>query len=1678
MNDVMHHEDDVPTGVEALFGAMKAKNKLLTRIFIANNGLSAAKFIKSMVDFSYQACGKNMFEFCGMATLEDIEGGYEYCTRLTDFEIVDSGPSEANFGNVELVVRMATQLRCECLWAGWGHASENPELPAALEKAGIAFLGPSHQSMWLLGNKISCVIMADKLGISLLPYCIDDKVRQVHLEICSSIFTRQLDLTTVERHAPCSSQLSDLKDRCRALKFPVMLKMSHTGGGRGIRKIETEKELECAIESCSSGLFLVVECIENVRHIEVQVVSDSCSNVLILGERDCTTQRRHQKVIETSVSGISPEITRGMERDAEMLVKEARYTGLATVEFLFDAKGQRYYLLEVNTRIQVEHTVTEMLFGVNLPAIQYMIGMGASVLDIRRAFAIGTPKKYVMGVRITAETPASDFDPVTGRVIVRYEPGPDETGYFSVYDGAIHEYSESQFGHVFVCADTRRMCIARCLRALSSIQVEHIETPIKLISMFIQTPEFMCDDISTSSLETFARNAGQAFSEYGGTEVRNSGACQTRGASSTEKHHCTASESCSAVDMAHINFTNASVDTTACKRAEVPEKTPFSTSAGLSREEQNMAPYLVAAAVIAVDCLVCMSQKRQARVSFLLENVIYTFEAHLASPSHVVLETELGVSCIFFRRISTSKIILKQRATHIVKFLKTDAAYSVVYNGQTYFPCTKFSSNGILSPKSGKLVSICRRNGDFVLANDVIFEIESLKIRSVVLAPFDGVISFEKKAGDRVASQELVCTIENASGTFRVFDGICETYSDDGTLTMRSLEGFSVPPRIWHVPERPEDIDTYISAFLSSGVSIELCRRVLEALRSLIAKSSVGVALGSRLIRNLRRLVLRRDEGLSSLYSCIEFCVDALESSVHDKLLGLRPYLEDSLTESPIRIHYTSKSAFRLDIDAETSGFLPERSLLIHLLEDGMCVETHASVYLSEDFWPTLLSSIRLKVLRGGVATGNGSTDTQRRCTELAINLYGDSEVTVDELPSSVLCHLNACQIENTVLRYKDHGMQYEMCTIRGFIETKLVKDGALLWYRLNLRPVRGVSMEDVVFDKSVFVSERMLARKNNTVYYRDFMEIVRIYFASLGIECRASEIYMCDSCGANEHNAKGETSHAGESRGHTKADKNTEDTGKYPWYFHEGRRYTLSPHVGSFATIGVKGFVLEYNKRKVVMIFNDISHKHGSFSILEDIFFYLLTKYCRVNKYPRVFVASNSGARVGICDELVKSVEAVAKDGKIEYLAIKDDADFSENTARTCTEKGQHVLGSAAEHELDKVLVENVGRRRKILSIFGNTDSGPENLSFSALIAAETARAYKETLTVSYVTGMSVGIGAYLVRLGERIIQKQGAPILLTGYKVLNRLLQGDIYESNAQLGGFDVLGHNGVSHLEAYDDLHGVEEIFWWVDFYFSSRVLQGRRAQSLPATDAEDMHREQGPGAFSDSFNEREVLEKVLDGGTFKEYQRHWAPNVIVGRGYISGIAMGIICPEIESRVARVPCEPYETGASVTWTKNVMFCETAEKIARAIEDFNNEKVDVLIIANWKGFSGSTTSMFKGIMKTGADIIKNLTNFRQKIIVYLPPHGELRGGTYVVFDKKINQNIHIIAHPTAGVGIIQPDGLREIKMRNVKDRAFAEAFCTLHDNVYRMVRHGIIDGLVKTHGLRNYIVSYLGQG
>merc|ERR1711937_507817 len=222
---------------------------------------------------------------------------------------------------------------------------------------------------------------------------------------------------------------------------------------------------------------------------------------------------------------------------------------------------------------------------------------------------------------------------------------------------------------------------------------------------------------------------------------------------------------------------------------------------------------------------------------------------------------------------------------------------------------------------------------------------------------------------------------------------------------------------------------------------------------------------------------------------------------------------------------------------------------------------------------------------------------------------------------------------------------------------------------------------------------------------------------------------------------------------------------------------------------------------REVVFIANDVTVQSGSFGVPEDEIFYKASKYARENKMPRVYIACNSGARIGLVEDLkpefnIKFVDEANPSKGFEYLYLDDD------TYKSLPEGA--------------VIANKCSEGWAIKDIIGTSEGiGVENLQGSGKIAGETSRAYNEIFTLSYVTGRSVGIGAYLVRLGQRIIQMKQGPMLLTGYGALNKLLGREVYTSQDQLGGPQVMYPNGVSHLTVESDVEGVAEIMRWLSF-----------------------------------------------------------------------------------------------------------------------------------------------------------------------------------------------------------------------------------------------------------------------
>ena len=424
------------------------------------------------------------------------------------------------------------------------------------------------------------------------------------------------------------------------------------------------------------------------------------------------------------------------------------------------------------------------------------------------------------------------------------------------------------------------------------------------------------------------------------------------------------------------------------------------------------------------------------------------------------------------------------------------------------------------------------------------------------------------------------------------------------------------------------------------------------------------------------------------------------------------------------------------------------------------------------------------------------------------------------------------------------------------------------------------------------------------------------------------------------------------------------------------------------------------------------------------------------------MFISCNSGARIGLVDELKPKFKVSWKDESnpslgFEYLYL--------------TEEDYHALPAGTVDAVAVVDKRTGETRSQLEAIIGQTHGiGVENLRGSGLIAGETSRAYDETFTLSYVTGRSVGIGAYLNRLGQRVIQMQQGPMILTGFSALNKLLGKEVYTSQDQLGGPQIMYPNGVTHEVVPNDQAGMQSVIDWLnytpkDFHSvapaapSSMVFDppSRRVEFTPSkTPYDPRHMLAGTTTADGTY-----VSGFFDKGSFKEYLGGWGKSVVTGRGRLGGINVGVIAVEtrlVEQRIPADPGNPESREAIQPQAGQVWYPDSAYKTAQAIQDFNRgENLPLIIFANWRGFSGGTRDMYGEILKFGAMIVDALRTYKHPVFVYIPPGGELRGGAWVVIDPTINPaKMEMYADKQARGGILEPPGICEVKYRTQEQK------------------------------------------
>jgi len=397
--------------------------------------------------------------------------------RLAD-RAVHIGPplSADSYLRIPSLVAAATTTECDAVHPGWGFLAENAAFALACEDNDLVFIGPHAETIETMGDKIAAKEAMAEAGVPLVP------------------------------GSDGAVDLDQAREVAADVGFPVLLKASAGGGGRGMRLVESADELDAAYRTASSeaqsafgdGSLYVEKAVVGARHVEIQVLGDGEGAVLTLGERDCSIQRRHQKLVEESPSpAVTPEIRAEMEGAAHRACEALRYRGAGTIEFLLDADG-RFYFIEMNTRLQVEHPVTELVTGIDLAHAQLAIAAGEGLPREGRADLRG----HAIEFRINAEDPAEDFRPAPGRVS-RFRPplGPGVRVDTHVEEGyAIPPFYDSLIAKVIVWGEDREVAIARGRRALSELELEGVPTTRELALDIVSSEEFGSGDYTTSFL--------------------------------------------------------------------------------------------------------------------------------------------------------------------------------------------------------------------------------------------------------------------------------------------------------------------------------------------------------------------------------------------------------------------------------------------------------------------------------------------------------------------------------------------------------------------------------------------------------------------------------------------------------------------------------------------------------------------------------------------------------------------------------------------------------------------------------------------------------------------------------------------------------------------------------------------------------------------------------------------------------------------------------------------------------------------------------------------------------------------------------------------------------------------------------------------------------------------------
>jgi propionyl-CoA carboxylase alpha chain len=439
---------------------------MFKKILIANRGEIACRVIKT---------ARKM----GIATVavhSEADKDAKHVELADEAVCIGPPPSKESYLSIDKIIAACKQTGAEAVHPGYGFLSENPEFARRVEENGIIFIGPKHYSMAAMGDKIA----SKKLAL-------------------------EAKVNTIPGHNEAIATPEQAVEIARGIGYPVMIKASAGGGGKGLRVAFNDKEAAEGFAACKTEAknafgddrIFVEKFVEEPRHIEIQLIGDAHGNTVYLHERECSLQRRHQKVIEEAPSSfIDPATRKAMGEQAVALAKAVNYESAGTVEFVV-GKDKSFYFLEMNTRLQVEHPVTELITGLDLVELMIRVAAGEKLPFTQEQVRLDG---WAMECRINAEDPFRGFLPSTGR-LVKYIPPPEVHGVrvdTGVYEGGeISMFYDSMIAKLIVHAATRDQAIARMRDALNQFVIRGVASNIAFQAALMQNPRFLSGDFNT-----------------------------------------------------------------------------------------------------------------------------------------------------------------------------------------------------------------------------------------------------------------------------------------------------------------------------------------------------------------------------------------------------------------------------------------------------------------------------------------------------------------------------------------------------------------------------------------------------------------------------------------------------------------------------------------------------------------------------------------------------------------------------------------------------------------------------------------------------------------------------------------------------------------------------------------------------------------------------------------------------------------------------------------------------------------------------------------------------------------------------------------------------------------------------------------------------------------------------